>query len=222
MFAFLKTLFAKYQTSYGKIVLVSLAMLGAIEATATPLSASRQLLEHPNYVAAVGPILTPLGYTRFCFAYGAQCKVSNPIFRPKRMAATEAMVKDLDIVNRSVNRAIRPQADAPGLLNDIWTIAPRAGDCDDYAVTKRAELLKKGWSSRALLLAKVVAPSGEDHLVLVARTRLGDFVLDNQEQKVKLWTDTGYRFIKRQSQENPNRWVSLGNFDTAIATASSR
>jgi hypothetical protein len=39
---------------------------------------------------------------------------------------------------------------------------------------------------------------------------------------VKLWTDTGYRFIKRQSQENPNRWVSLGNIDTAIATASSR
>jgi predicted transglutaminase-like cysteine proteinase len=206
MFAFLKTLVAKYQTSYGKIVLVSLAMLGAIEATATPLSASRQLLEHPNYVAAVGPILTPLGYTRFCFAYSDQCKVSNPIFRPKRMAATEAMVKDLDIVNRSVNRAIRPQADAPGLLNDIWTIAPRAGDCDDYAVTKRAELLKKGWSSRALLLAKVVAPSGEDHLVLVARTRLGDFVLDNLSQRVLPAAQTNLRWVGLQSASNPHIW----------------
>lgn len=206
MFTVLNTAIGQGRSALGKIMVASLAVLGSIEATATPLSASRQLLEHPNYVAAVGPILTPLGFTRFCFAYGDQCKVSNPIFRPKRMAATEAMVKDLDIVNRSVNRAIRPQADAPGLLNDIWTIAPRAGDCDDYAVTKRAELLKKGWSSRALLLAKVVAPSGEDHLVLVARTRLGDFVLDNLSQRVLPAAQTNLRWVGLQSATNPHIW----------------
>jgi predicted transglutaminase-like cysteine proteinase len=206
MFTVLNTAIGQGRSALGKLMVASLAVLGSIEATATPLSASRQLLEHPNYVAAVGPILTPLGYTRFCFAYGDQCKVSNPIFRPKRMAATEAMVKDLDIVNRAVNRAIRPQADAPGLLNDIWTIAPRAGDCDDYAVTKRAELLKKGWSSRALLLAKVVAPSGEDHLVLVARTRLGDFVLDNLSQRVLPAAQTNLRWVGLQSASNPHIW----------------
>ena len=65
------------------------------------------------------------------------------------------------------------------------------------------------------------APSGDGHAVLMVRTDRGDFILDNQEQKVKLWTETGYRFIKRQAQENPNRWVSLGNVDTAIITANS-
>jgi predicted transglutaminase-like cysteine proteinase len=29
--------------------------------------------------------------------------------------------------------------------------------------------------------------------------------------EVKLWDRTGYRFIKRQSQEDPNVWVSIGN-----------
>jgi predicted transglutaminase-like cysteine proteinase len=79
-----------------------------------------------------------------------------------------------------------------------------------------------GFPRQALLITVVRDKKGDGHAVLLVRTDRGDFVLDNQEQKVKLWTDTGYRFIKRQSQENPNRWVSLGNFDTAIATASSR
>ncbi len=58
--------------------------------------------------------------------------------------------------------------------------------------------------------------------VLMVRTDRGDFILDNQEPKVLLWTETGYRFIKRQSQENPNRWVSLGNVDTMLLTAANR
>jgi predicted transglutaminase-like cysteine proteinase len=206
MFTVLNTAIGQGRSALGKLMVASLAVLGSIEATATPLGVTRQIMDHPNYVAAVGPFLTPLGFTRFCFSYADQCKVSHPIFRPKRMAATEVMMKDLDAANRSINRAIRPQPDAPGLLNDIWTIAPRAGDCDDYAVTKRAELLKKGWSSRSLLLAKVVAPSGEDHLVLVARTRLGDYVLDNLSQRVLPAAQTNLRWIGLQSASNPHIW----------------
>jgi predicted transglutaminase-like cysteine proteinase len=35
-------------------------------------------------------------------------------------------------------------------------------------------------------------------------------------------SDTGYRFFKRQSQSNPNVWVSLSDPQPATATATSR
>ncbi|MGA7184307.1 MAG: transglutaminase, partial [Pseudolabrys sp.] len=33
---------------------------------------------------------------------------------------------------------------------------------------------------------------------------------------------TGYRFVKRQSQSDPNVWVALGEPRTALATVSAR
>ena len=47
-------------------------------------------------------------------------------------------------------------------------------------------------------------------------------MLDNQEEKILLWSETSYRFVKRQSQTDPNRWVSLGDPRPTISTASSR
>ena len=52
-------------------------------------------------------------------------------------------------------------------------------------------------------------------------TDKGDYVLDNQNEDILPWWKTGYRFVKRQSQSNPNVWVSLGDWP-AIATATSR
>ncbi len=54
---------------------------------------------------------------------------------------------------------------------------------------------------------------------MTVRTDRGDFILDNQNPKVLLWSKTGYQYIKRQSQDDPNRWVSLGGVDTGMATA---
>ena len=62
----------------------------------------------------------------------------------------------------------------------------------------------------------------QGHAVLTVTTDKGDYVLDNQNQNILLWSETGYRFIKRQSQANPNVWVSLGGEQRTIATATSR
>ena len=62
---------------------------------------------------------------------------------------------------------------------------------------------------------------GEGHAVLTVKTDKGEFVLDNQNENVVAWTETGYRFVKRQSQGDPNVWVSLGDNRPAVATASS-
>ena len=78
------------------------------------------------------------------------------------MVLTVAHAQDLIEVNRDVNRAIEPREDAGTLLDERWIVGPKAGACHDYAVTKRHELLARGWPSRSLLLAEVVV-SGEHH-----------------------------------------------------------
>jgi predicted transglutaminase-like cysteine proteinase len=62
----------------------------------------------------------------------------------------------------------------------------------------------------------------ERHAVLTVTTDRGDYVLDNQTEDILLWSKTGYRFVKRQSQSNLNVWVSLDDLRPAVATATSR
>jgi predicted transglutaminase-like cysteine proteinase len=95
------------------------------------------------------------------------------------------------------------------------------GDCEDYVLLKRRLLMQAGWPREALLITVVRDKRGDGHAVLTVRTNKGEFVLDNQNEKVLLWSDTGYRFVKRQSQESPNIWVSLGTPPSAAVTVAS-
>jgi predicted transglutaminase-like cysteine proteinase len=96
------------------------------------------------------------------------------------------------------------------------------GDCEDYVLLKRRMLLQAGWPREALLITVVRDKKDEGHAVLTVKTDKGDFILDNQAENVALWSDTGYRFVKRQSQTDPNVWVSLGDPHAATATATAR
>jgi len=40
-------------------------------------------------------------------------------------------------------------------------------------------------------------------------TDKGDLVLDNRRPEILLWNQSGYTFLKRQSQPQSNQWVSL-------------
>jgi predicted transglutaminase-like cysteine proteinase len=83
-------------------------------------------------------------------------------------------------------------------------------------------LMQAGWPRQALLITVVRDIKGEGHAVLTVKTDKGEYILDNQEEPVLLWSDTNYRFVKRQSQTDPNAWVSLGDPRPAISTATSR
>ena len=52
---------------------------------------------------------------------------------------------------------------------------------------------------------------GDGHAVLLARTSRGELVLDNKTDDIRLWHETAYRYVKRQSITDPNRWVSVGD-----------
>jgi len=55
------------------------------------------------------------------------------------------------------------------LVPMVGPLGERYGDCNNYALEKRRELIALGWPRAALLLAAAVTETGEGHLVLVAR-----------------------------------------------------
>ena len=141
----------------------------------------------------------------------------------QRLLSAEAW-SDLVRVNDWVNETVKPLTDI-----EHWGVVERwsypddgYGDCEDYVLLKRRMLVQVGWPRETLLVTVVRDEKGEGHAVLTVITDEGDYVLDNQNKDILIWSDTGYRFIKRQSQSNPNVWVSLGDQNPATATATSR
>jgi predicted transglutaminase-like cysteine proteinase len=132
--------------------------------------------------------------------------------------------KDLTRINKWVNETVRPITDL-----EHWGVVERwnypddgYGDCEDYVLLKRRMLMQSGWPRQALLITVVRDKRGDGHAVLTVKTDKGELILDNQHEDVLLWSDTGYRFVKRQSQSDPNVWIALGDPRPAAATASSR
>lgn len=157
----------------------------------------------------VGDARPVWGWVDFCRRYAGQCDVARMPARDVRLdaAAWNVLVE----VNRSVNAAIEPETDqdhwgAP----DRWDIPTDGkGDCEDYVLLKRKILMGRGFPRQSLLVTVVIDRQGDGHAVLTVKTDHGDFVLDNMRDDVLAWVKTGYRFVKRQSQEDPNRWIAL-------------
>lgn len=157
------------------------------------------------------PTLPPMAFTAFCLSYQRECKTPRIVFRGGRLKLTQERLADLRAVNRQVNSSIRPQPNPDGIAGEKWLLHPVAGDCNDYAVTKRHHLITKGWPARAVLLSEVVTGWGEHHLVVVVRTSEGDLVLDNLTDSILPWSKLAYRWVRIQTPKNPNFWASLGD-----------
>jgi predicted transglutaminase-like cysteine proteinase len=173
--------------------------------------------------AAVGEdARPPIGWVMFCREYKSECRNENTEARD--VVLSQTAWNDLVKINRWVNEHIKPLTDM-----DHWNVVEKwdlpndgYGDCEDYVLLKRKMLIEAGWPRQALLITVVRDKKGDGHAVLTVKTDKGEYVLDNQAEEVLHWTDSGYRFVKRQSQLNEQTWVSLGDVRPAIATASSR
>ena len=154
---------------------------------------------------------TPIGYARFCEAMPADCGHGNG--RGGRVAVEAADFAQLRKVNDETNRRIQPMTDLEHYGEvERWSYAEDGyGDCEDYVLVKRRELIALGWPPETLLITVVRDRKGDGHAVLTVVTDRGDLILDNQEAPILLWHETGYRFVKRQAQGDPDRWVSLGD-----------
>ena len=67
----------------------------------------------------------------------------------------------------------------------------------------------------------VIDELGEGHAVLMVRTDRGDYILDNKTSAVLPWDQTGYVFVKRESQDAV-AWVSLGGRTASPTTTANR
>jgi predicted transglutaminase-like cysteine proteinase len=198
----------------------STAVLIAAAALAAPTAQAADRLA--AYVPVITETRAPIGWIDFCNQAPREC-AGGPS-QPRDVVLTSKAWRDLVQVNAWVNNAIKPMTDL-----DHWGVVEKwsypddgYGDCEDYVLLKRRMLLQAGWPREALLITVVRDKKDEGHAVLTVKTDKGDFVLDNQAENIVLWSETGYRFVKRQSQSDPNVWVSLGVPNAATATATAR
>jgi predicted transglutaminase-like cysteine proteinase len=171
------------------------------------------------YAQVVSETRAPIGWIDFCTETPREC-AGGPS-APRDVVLSPKAWRDLVQVNSWVNGAIKPMTDL-----DHWGVVEKwsypddgYGDCEDYVLLKRRMLMQAGWPREALLITVVRDKKDEGHAVLTVKTDKGDYILDNQAENIVLWSDTGYRFVKRQSQSDPNVWVSLGDPRPAAATA---
>jgi predicted transglutaminase-like cysteine proteinase len=176
--------------------LVVVAVLLPLAAHSSPAHASPFLRTGENALA-------PMAFTVFCLKYPADCEPKG--ITNERAELTSEHVQELAAVNALINRSIKPEPNLGGLPTEQWLVYPPSGECHDYAVTKRHELLSRAWPG-SLLIAVVRVPSGEGHAVLVVPTDRGDFVLDNLRNGIVRWDVLPYRWLKIMSPENPKFW----------------
>ena len=194
----------------------------AIVAAVLAVPAANAASERALFISVGATTRAPIGWTEFCSEYAPECE-TRPLDARDVVLSAKAW-KDLTRINKWVNDTVRPITDL-----EHWGVVERwnypddgYGDCEDYVLLKRRMLMQSGWPRQALLITVVRDKRGDGHAVLTVKTDKGEFVLDNQNPEILLWSDTGYRFVKRQSQSDPNVWLALGDPRPAAATAASR
>jgi predicted transglutaminase-like cysteine proteinase len=200
-------------------VLAALRIAG-LAATLWCAGANAFAAEHALYSAVGDVTRAPIGWVGFCADHPRECNVKPLPARDVVLSATAW--RDLVQINHYVNKTVKPMTDLEhyGVV-EKWAYPDDGyGDCEDYVLQKRRLLLQAGWPRQALLITVVRDQHGDGHAVLTVRTDRGEFILDNETEKVVLWSDSGYRFVKRQSQTDPNTWVSLGTPPAMAVTAS--
>jgi len=188
-----------------KGLVAALAAVFASAGAAVPAQSATSLWMQTGNVTS-----QPIGHYEFCQKFKSECQIKSKSSVPPRV--TGFGWETIRAVNTAVNREITPITDMDLYGRDeVWAYPDGAGDCEDIALLKRKRLLEKGFSASDLLMTVVRKPDGEGHAVLTVRTAQGDFILDNLEDQVKIWTKTPYRFLKRQASFNTGRWVTIEN-----------
>lgn len=173
----------------------------------------------PGSVMVTGGLTSqPIGHYEFCQANPRECAM-----RPSAARAhmTQSLWTLLQTVNLGVNDTVKPVSDIDLYGRDeVWAYPDGGfGDCEDYVLEKRRALERDGVSLANLLITVVRKPDSEGHAVLTVLTDQGDFILDNLSERVTLWSETRYRYLKRQATNDTGRWVSLREDNNPLVAA---
>jgi len=190
----------RVRAAVGGLTFVALMLTSGPQAAfaAQPHQARHHTIEHAVTLTPRRPLLA---HVRFCIIYEGQCDIQEDRRDPS--LSTRDHFHEVLRVNRAVNRAIRPRPDGSV---DSWDINVTHGDCEDYALQKRAELIARDWPSDALRIAVVRMRNGVFHAVLLVQVGGTDYVLDNMTSRVVRWDQAPYQFLMTQDRSNPRSW----------------
>ena len=173
--------------------------------------AAASALEAPAPVPVAAPVAAPVeALAAADLARPAVARVRAPEASPLTLARADW--RRVQRINREVNRAIRHREDSAVYGRpDQWALGEAGvGDCEDYALAKRAALIQAGVPARALSIALVETRRGESHAVLLIDTDKGAMVLDNLSPWIRRWDQTPYTWIARQTPGDPLTWRAVG------------
>ncbi|PDQ17125.1 transglutaminase [Mesorhizobium sanjuanii] len=187
----------------GKLLLLAMAM--QLSAWGTAEAAG------PAFMHTGGRTTQPVGHYEFCQKLPRECSQRTPKQAPVEL--TRKLWARIVSINNSVNTRIEPRTDMELWgKEEVWSYPDSGfGDCEDYALEKRRELMAIGVPAGDLLMTVARQSNGDGHAVLTVRTSLGEFILDNLKSKVLPWTATDYTYLKRQSSQNSGVWVTIND-----------
>jgi predicted transglutaminase-like cysteine proteinase len=180
-------------------------------AFANMVEASEPTLPTASFAAVGQQTSVPYGWVDFCGRRPEECSLGK--LTPLDLRLNKKTWATLVSVNKAANDAIEPITNLEhwGTMVDHWDYpVDGKGDCKVYALYKRKLLIERGFPRAALLMTVVRDLDGEGHAILTVKTDHGEFVLDNLTDEIRPWDATGYRFVKRQAQDDPNVWLDLG------------
>jgi len=196
---------------FKSLVFAAIAAALAAAALANFSEASANSLPKASFEPVGVSTSVPYGWVDFCDRRPEECSLGK--LRPLDIRMSRSTWAALNKINARVNAAIEPVTNLAhwGTTLDHWDYpVDGKGDCKVYALYKRKLLIDAGFPRQALLMTVVKDLEGEGHAVLTVKTDRGEFVLDNLTDEIRPWDSTGYTYIKRQSQDDPNVWLDLG------------
>ncbi len=157
------------------------------------------------FMPPIRTVAAPAGFDGVCQRYAWACASSS---KSERNLGEQEIIAMARQVNRRVNARVREVSDLSQYrLTEVWALpTARGGDCEDFALLKKLELMKRGVAPERLLIATALTETREAHAVLILRTSQGDLVLDNRTGAMKSWRDTGYSFLRMQNPKSKSRW----------------
>lgn len=158
-----------------------------------------------SFIPKKGAAPAPDGAQAICRTYSWACATAGT------NVAAGIEFQRVSAVNTSVNRSVRAiEDDRQYGVAEHWALPTQTGgDCEDFALLKKRELVKLGVDPRRLLIATVLDRQRNPHAVLVFRSAKGDLVLDNLTDQIRDWRETRYIFLQMQDPDRPSRWVNV-------------
>lgn len=187
---------------------LSTVALGFGLAVGVTIGAATPAMAGEAFLLSTKSIAPPAGFHGVCDRYAWACARHSNAARAMTDAERLALARE---VNGRVNRTVRPVSDQRQYrAAEVWALpTARGGDCEDYALLKKRELIRLGVSPHRLLIATALTRKREAHAVLILRTGAGDMVLDNLTDRIRPWQKTTHSYLRMQDPDAPGRWQVL-------------